>query len=96
LLIVFAANLKYGDERRGKQADKDEKKPGRPGKNTMLEQGLIGNKPVVRTFPRFLQDLGDTVFIFFNSTNDGEVVAGGVTYADAASAVGKLVVNTAG
>lgn len=40
------------------------------------------DKPIVGAFPGFLQDFANPVFVFFQTTDDGQIIAGGVTYRD--------------
>ncbi|AEW73090.1 hypothetical protein EcWSU1_01651 [Enterobacter ludwigii] len=72
------------------------KSRGDPAKKHNEGAVLICDEPVVGAFPRFLQDFGDTRFIFFRAANDGEVVCGRVTHRYGTVVFGKGVVNTTG
>jgi len=65
-------------------------------KNTMREQILISDEPVVGAFPCFLQNFADAFFVFFRAADDGKMVCCRITYRYGTIVFRKSAVNTSG
>jgi hypothetical protein len=56
---------------------------------------LFVDKPVIRAFPGFLQDLADAFFVLFSRANNRQIVCAGITDGNVTFVIRKMVLNTA-